>query len=187
MKAASARRLVGQATLLELSLAVIACALGAIFGIDPLATLSWPPHGLVAGAFAAVPLLLLFAVAWRSRVPGLRRIRTILESILPRLFAGVSTGGLATVCLAAGLGEEIFFRGFLQAALERGLGTSAGLTAASLLFGLAHPLSPGYIVVAGAMGAYLGWLWQLTDNLWIPVATHAAYDFVVLRVLLSRG
>ena len=97
MKAASARRLVGQATLLELSLAVIACALGAIFGIDPLATLSWPPHGLVAGAFAAVPLLLLFAVAWRSRVPGLRRIRSVASRIAARVSSARDWRGLRGV------------------------------------------------------------------------------------------
>ena len=35
--------------------------------------------------------------------------------------------------------------------------------------------------------AYLGWLWLASDNLLVPIVTHAAYDFAALVYLLRRG
>jgi membrane protease YdiL (CAAX protease family) len=177
---------VSTAVLLELSLAAVALVLGAIAGISPLRSLEWRLDDVALGCFAAVPLLAVFRIGWRSRAAALRRIREALERLLPEMFAGTSTVGLTAVSLAAGIGEEILFRGFLQGWLETILGPHGGLIAASLLFGAAHPITPGYAAIATLMGAYLGALWLATGNLLVPIVTHAVYDLIVLRVLL-RG
>ena len=91
------------------------------------------------------------------------------------------------VSLAAGVGEEVLFRGFLQAWFEARLGAVGGLLAASILFGAAHPITAGYVAIAALMGAYLGALWQWTGNLLVPIVTHALYDLTVLWILLDRG
>jgi membrane protease YdiL (CAAX protease family) len=148
-------------------------------------SLSAPAAGI--GALATLPFLLLFHLTWRSPAPMLRKIREELERMLPQLFADASTTGLAVVSLAAGVGEEVLFRGFLQAWFEARLGAIGGLLAASVLFGAAHPITAGYVVIAAFMGAYLGGLWQWTGNLLAPIVTHALYDLTVLWILLRRG
>ena len=51
---------------------------------------------------------------------------------------------------------------------------------ASLIFGLLHAVSLPYMVWATLMGAYLGWLLQFTQNLWVPIMTHTLIDLVGL-------
>ena len=50
--------------------------------------------------------------------------------------------------LSAGVGEEMLFRGVLQASISSWLGCAWGLVLASLLFGLLHPISLTYMVIA---------------------------------------
>ena len=174
------------AALLELVLAALGLVLGAIAGVAPLSSLSWSLRDIGLGALATLPLLALFHVAWRSPAAILRKIRDELERFLPEMFAGTSAFGLAVVSLAAGVGEEVLFRGFAQAWFATMLGSCSGLVMASLLFGAAHPITAGYVVIATLMGAYLGALWLASGNLLVPIVTHALYDLVVLRILL-RG
>jgi len=174
------------AVLLELSLAAVALALGAIAGISPVSSFSWRLKDVALGSLATLPLLALFRIGWTSRAVALRRIREALERVLPEMFAGTSMLGLLAVSLAAGVGEEILFRGFIQGWLETIFGMPGGLIAASLLFGVAHPITPGYALIATLMGAYLGVLWLASGNLLVPIVAHALYDLIVLRILL-RG
>jgi membrane protease YdiL (CAAX protease family) len=55
-----------------------------------------------------------------------------------------------------------------------------------VIFGLLHPITPGYILIAGLMGAYLGGLWMLNGNLLTVMVAHALYDFVALVLLLRE-
>jgi membrane protease YdiL (CAAX protease family) len=181
-----ARHVIATGSLLELALAALALALGAITAVSPLGSFSWNAPDAAIGALATLPLIALFRLAWTSRAPALRKIRDELERVLPEIFGDASTAGLAMVSLAAGIGEEMLFRGFLQAWLETMLGSLGGLLVASFLFGAAHPITAGYVVIATLMGGYLGWLWQASGNLLVPIVTHALYDLVVLRLLVSR-
>jgi membrane protease YdiL (CAAX protease family) len=54
------------------------------------------------------------------------------------------------------------------------------------LFGLAHPMSTTYVVLATVVGVYLGGLLLVTDNLLAPIVAHAAYDFVALVYLVRH-
>jgi uncharacterized protein len=97
---------------------------------------------------------------------------------------------LAIISVLAGLGEEMLFRGVIQAAVAQEIGGPRGmwlgLAVAAVLFGMLHLVTPTYAVLAALIGLYLGGLWLLCDNLLAPVTTHAVYDFVVL-VYLVRG
>ena len=64
-------------------------------------------------------------------------------------------------------------------------GRYVGLVAAAILFGLLHPLTPTYAVLAALIGLYLGWLRMATGNLFVPITTHAIYDFLVLAYLVK--
>jgi membrane protease YdiL (CAAX protease family) len=66
------------------------------------------------------------------------------------------------------------------------LGPWAALALVSVLFGLVHPITPAYAVLATLAGAYLGWAYLASGNLLVPVLAHALYDFTAL-VYLLRG
>jgi hypothetical protein len=87
---------------------------------------------------------------------------------------------------AAGLGEELFFRGFLQPALTGPFGEVGALVAAAAVFGAVHWITPFYALYAGVLGLYLGGLFLATGGIIAPVVCHAAYDAVALGVYLRR-
>jgi uncharacterized protein len=102
------------------------------------------------------------------------------------------------ISLSAGVGEEMLFRGVLQASLSAWLGVAWGLGLASVLFGLLHPISIAYMVITGILGLYLGavyaglvgmrvgpnWIGIEGGNLLTVMVTHALYDFGALGYLL---
>src|SRR5262249_55630916 len=106
------------------------------------------------------------------------------EEIRPT-FRHCTLAELAAVSVAAGIGEEMLFRGVLQALFTRWLGTWTGVVLASLLFGLLHPITALYVVLAAICGVYIGMCWIATDNLLVVMVAHALYDFIALTYLLK--
>lgn len=83
------------------------------------------------------------------------------------------------VALAAGVGEEIFFRGVLQRWL--------GVWGQAIVFGLAHA-GGGYvpqILFATGLGVLFGWLLKRGWSMWTLILAHALYDFVLLALALT--
>jgi membrane protease YdiL (CAAX protease family) len=179
-------RVLGLVVLVEGGLGVLALALGWLLGQPPLATWAWDVDAALPGVAACLPMLLLFLVCVSWPVGPLARIKQITRQVIRPLFASCTVIDLAGVALLAGLGEEMLFRGVLQAALADWLGAGAGLAAASLLFGLLHAITPTYAVLATLLGAYLGWVWMASGNLLAPVVAHALYDFVALLYLVRQ-
>jgi hypothetical protein len=174
------------AVLFEAGLGGLAWGLGWLFEEPPLASFSWALAPLGTGALASLPLLLLFAACVRWPVGPLRQIRQFSDEVVRPWFAPCTILDLAAISLAAGLGEEMLFRGLLQGLFGRWWGPWPGILAASVLFGLLHFITPTYALLAGIIGLYLGWLQQTTGNLLAVVVTHSLYDFVAL-VWLLRG
>lgn len=170
--------------LIEGSLAGLAWVLGWVVGQPPLEHCEADWNSVLLGVVAALPLLVVFVVSQRSRWAPFARIRKFFDDVLRPLFADASLLDLALISLAAGVGEEMLFRGVIQAALARWLGTAAGVALASVLFGLLHPITPTYALIAGAMGAYLGLIWLGTGNLLVAIVAHALYDFLALALFL---
>jgi membrane protease YdiL (CAAX protease family) len=185
--------LVPLAVAFEFGLGGVAALLGWLFGVNPFAALRWREpssllRSLACGLLAVIPPLILVAWAYRSRLGPLQRLRRLLDEQLMPHFADVTPPELAWLSLAAGVGEELLFRGFLQSALDARLNPDAlggwlPLILASVVFGMAHFLSATYLLLATGMGLYLGWLLIATESLWPPVVVHAVYDFVALRWL----
>jgi len=183
------------AVLFELSLAVIAGGVGWAIGVNPFRSPSVaaaPSFTWLVGlgVLAALPTLMLFFVLTTLPVPPLRRLRTWLQQQLKSMLGATSCLGLLAVSLAAGIGEEVLFRGLIQQATERWFGSAAGnvpaLVVASLLFGLAHAVTPTYFVLALVMGAYLGWVYQQTGSLYPPIIAHALHDWIALLWLVGK-
>ncbi len=66
--------------------------------------------------------------------------------------------------------EELVFRGYVLRAL-RPYGDWFAVAVSALLFGLMHG-NIAQIPFALIVGVALGWLYVMTDNIWIPVAVH---------------
>jgi membrane protease YdiL (CAAX protease family) len=100
----------------------------------------------------------------------------ISNMILP-IASKMDTMSAFLISLAAGIGEELFFRGFLQ--------VKFGIIFSSVLFGLVHflfdirkflPIVLLYIFI----GFIFGFTYELFGTLWVPVIFHCFYDFAAL-------
>lgn len=180
-----------QKTILRLTLIfegglfLLACLAGWILGEVPwVGGSGWPSvaTGLAATLPAAAALFWLARSGW----PPVARLMQEVEGRIAPLFARAGYLELAGISLLAGLGEETFFRGLLQAQLSKWLDPWLGLALASALFGAGHLITPAYAVVAGLIGLYLGTIFLLTGDLLAVIVAHALYDFLALLYLTDR-
>jgi membrane protease YdiL (CAAX protease family) len=178
------RQLVLLGVLFEGGLGGVAWLLGWALGQPCCETWHWDPRDAALGAAAALPMLLVFGVCLAWPIGPLRRIKKFSDEIIRPLFAPCSLLELALISVCAGIGEELLFRGVLQAAFSRWFLPWPGLAAASLLFGLLHPFTLTYILLATAMGAYLGLVWIAAGNLLVASVAHGLYDFLILAFLV---
>ena len=135
---------------------------------------------------ASLPLLVAMLLITHFPLGPLARLNRVVNEVILPLFQSCSALDFATISLLAGLGEELLFRGLIQALLARWLSPIAGLVLASISFGLAHTITVSYAVLATVFGLYLGLLWLWTDNLLVAITAHAIYDFVALVYLVQR-
>ena len=172
------------AALFEGGLGLLAFPLGWLFGQQPLETWHWGARDAALGAAAAVPMVLVGVLLSWWPVGPLQRIKAFVDELVRPFFERCTPLDLAVISLLAGVGEELLMRGVVQGALGRHLGPVPGLALASVLFGLLHPITLTYFLLASLAGAYLGAVWLWTGNLLVVVVAHALYDFLMLLYLL---
>ena len=175
------------ATLFEASMAAAAVGIGWLFAFRPAATFRLDAVDAGLGLAATVPALAFFGLCLKCPWGPLVRLRQLVDRRLVPLFRPCTICELAAISIVAGVGEEMLFRGLLQGGLAEWIGGPAGLwvglAVGSLVFGLAHAITPTYAIVTALIGFYLGWLWIATGNLLAPIMTHAVYDFIALVYL----
>ena len=181
--ATATRRFVRQALVFEGLLAVVALGVGVFMRTPPWRQVQGDASDVAWGFAAAVPLLAAMLLLRLSRRGPLGRLNQAVDRLVIPLFAPCTWSDFAAISLVGGFGEELLFRGVVQAVLGHWLGTVPGWLAASALFGLVHCITPAYAVIAALVGAYLGGLWLWRGNLLAPIVTHAVYDFVGVRYL----
>jgi uncharacterized protein len=187
------------ALLFEGGLGVGALALGWLLGHSPLVGISGESEqarnqvaAIGWGLVATGPLLVALVVMERFPVGPLGRLREMTTRVILQMFGGATIAQLAVVSVAAGFGEELLFRGLIQAGIQAGLspvisdipGMVVALVVASVLFGVCHWLNTTYAILAMLAGAYFGLLLLLTGNILAPIVAHAAYDFLALVYLI---
>ncbi len=179
--------------LFEASLVLVALGLGYWLEQPALQNLlsATPWENVLAvgvGLLATVPMLAALVIIRRLPWGPVQRLCRLVDEHLMPLFSDASLIGLLLLSLAAGLGEEVLFRGVLQDWFARWLGGDLGPWAAlllvSMLFGCCHWLNAVYAVFAFLVGLYLGMVYWLSGSLLSAVVAHAAYDFVALVWLL---
>lgn len=134
-----------------------------------------------------LPMLGMLFFFDRSNWKPIAQFRREVEEKIAPIFANARLPDLALIALFAGIGEELFFRGWLQGALTDRFEALWGILFASAIFGLLHYLSGTYAIYATLTGLYLGVIYQATGNLYIVAAIHALYDFIALVYLLRKS
>ncbi len=191
---------------------VMACGVA----LRPVELTGWSAVIVSAVGLGCVALVLWTVQRW----PGmLRRVPVavsvvvvalvLMAPIAMTLDRGTAVGPIALAVawrvIGAGIGEEVFFRGYVQSRLNEAFGRpwrvlgvrfGMGLVIASLLFGLIHALNPvdyfaGSFTFAWwhglttALGPY-GWLREKTGSVAAGAIAHALVD-VAAMALLAQG
>ena len=170
----------------ESGLGVLAWFIGWLVGVPIVEQFSWSLLDLVLGMAAALPLLGIFLLLIRARTPALDGLRRSVKEVIQPMFRACGLAELAVISVTAGVGEETLFRGVVQTATGHWLGPLPALILTSISFGLLHPLSKMYILLACGFGLYLGACWLASGNLLVVVVAHALYDFVALAYLVGN-
>ena len=167
----------------ECALLLAALAIGRLLGIPPFGRMEIDPAAVAYGVAATLPMLVLLYWCLHTGWTPMRRLVSLAEEHLRPYLAGASIGGIVLLSFMAGIGEEALFRGVIQTALAGRLPGWTAVGIGALLFGAAHWLTLSYAVLAGVIGVYLGVVFLLTGNLFVPIVAHALYDVVALSVL----
>ena len=192
------------AALFECALALLALLLGWALGPSARAMVpefnpeeSWPLiRGILWGCVAAIPILIAIELIRRIPWEPIRALERLTDDGMFKALMQLRPSELIVISICAGIGEELLFRGWLMYWLAEGAGAAAGsaaepialgaaLIVSSIVFGLFHPITKLYVVLATLMGLYFGGLVLYTGNLLVPIAAHATYDAVQL-VLTAR-
>ena len=136
--------------------------------------------GTVLGAAGAAVLAFVnfMLLRWAPDLPVIRSLRRVYREVFRPLFSRIGVRETILISMAAGVGEELLFRGAVQ--------QEWGLIPASLLFGAAHfggTGTLGFAVWAAAIGGFLGWLALAAQGLLAPVVAHMLYDALALAYI----
>jgi membrane protease YdiL (CAAX protease family) len=177
---------VAMAMFFEVGLGFAGVIVAALAGIDLKGQLGVSSGAVIRGLLACLPMLLMLLVLYHVKWKPLTELREEVERIVGELFGGSSWLELALVSIAAGVGEEILFRGVLQPLAIHWLSFWPGFILVAILFGLAHAMTKIYFIMAAVIGIYFGWLAMRDNNLVAPIVTHAVYDFLALVIIQHR-
>ncbi len=129
---------------------------------------------LLIGLLSGLGLVIVSRV-WSTRFASGRA----LTEAMAQAVGGLTPAGIAMLTLASSVGEELFFRGALQA--------QWGWVAASLLFGAAHfgptPGLRAWSVFALIAGGLFGALHEWSGGLSAPILAHAVVNGINLTWL----
>ncbi len=88
-------------------------------------------------------------------------------------------GGVVAIGLGGGLGEEVFFRGYVQTRLRSALGAWPAILITAAAFGLMH-FDLVHTPVAFLFGIFLGWITEKAGNIVPAIAAHVANNVMAV-------
>lgn len=113
--------------------------------------------------------------SWRSIADQMTVILTMADPTTRLL---ISLGA----AVAAPIGEELFFRGWLQPLLERRFGRVAAIVSTALLFSLVH-LEPVGFIARFELGLLFGLLRSWSGSIYPAMAAHAAHNLTSVAIM----
>lgn len=140
-------------------------------------------YPLVNLSFRVNELLPLPSWALAYEAQAERTLRSILQMNTPWIFLL----NLLIIGVLPGIGEELIFRGILQKELGGGFRSPIlGIWLAALIFSAIHMQFAGFLPRM-VLGVALGYLYYWTNNLWVPVITHAFNNGMQVALIYFTG
>lgn len=138
---------------------------------------------LIWGSILAVATFGL--VILLTRLPFSKSLREICKQLVP-IFEGLSLWKILAISLAAGVGEELLFRGFFQQWLAGYMRIEVAILLAALVFGYLHFASVSYFALTFVLGALFGITYAKTHSLLLVISWHAVYDMLIIWVFSRK-
>ncbi len=176
--------LVRLAVFFYVGLAAVAVLLNAVRGA-PLVPLGLDRPELLPALVLAVALALV-AVVFSQVATARFEWGRKLAAFFRRLLGQLGRGEVLLLALSSGIGEELFFRGSVEPALEALLGSeAAALLVTTAFFAALHtaPRSEGLLAwtaFAFVLGLVLGLLFLYSRSVLPPIALHFTVNFLNL-------
>ena len=123
-------------------------------------------YGLIPGLIIVmIDLILMYSLPARYFDDG---------GINEKVFQNRSIGDIFMIALIVAVSEELLFRGVIQ--------TTFGYIIASIIFSLVHfryLKKPALLISVLFISFYIGYLFELTGNLFVTITTHFIVDFLL--------
>ena len=150
-------------------------------GLEPLPWLSLLAWAVVLTVGGLLVIVIFRAIAHRLGVEE----SPLLRQLIPRTAEEKRVFGLLSV--AAGIGEEIAYRGYAIPMLAPSLGVGGAVVLTSTVFGALHGYQ-GWLGTTrtAVMGGFLAWGFLGSGSLWPPIVAHTAIDLLAGIVLGDR-
>lgn len=163
------------------AIGLVAFLLGALLNVPLAPQIKWNLSGVVTGVAAVLPLAAFLWWFVDTSHPTIARFREQQIEFFADIGFEFTPFRIAVMALAAGMSEELMFRGFLQTWITGFAPLAIAIVASNVVFGLLHMRTVLYAVIAGLVGVYLGVLYVVTDNLLVPIVAHGVYDLIALE------
>ena len=167
--------------LFESLLIVLAFGLALWWGIDLAGSIELSQGAVLLGIAAAIlPNLFLAWAAFGVRASWMVELRERTAKMMRQVF-GARPRPVAVVAVAfGGVAEELLFRGVLIPALGEYMPVWLAVVTVGAAFGLLHPLTRVYALLAALLGIFWGALFVWTGNLLVPIIAHALNNLIAV-------
>ncbi|MEI7474669.1 MAG: CPBP family intramembrane glutamic endopeptidase [bacterium] len=151
-----------------------------IFKINPVNFI----HFNVKTLLIAIPITLLLTIAnifalefLYKYVSFFKKLKEAYDHIVPML-KKITFPEVIMISLISGFAEELFFRGVIQSVF--------GILIGALLFGGFHvgnKKTIPYGIYAMGIGFFFGYLFHVSNNLFLPISVHILNNFIALNYM----
>ena len=150
---------------------------------------------LALGVGIAAAMGIIFTILDHIPWSQLKKVSEKTKEIINESLKSASHINRFLVCLMAGVGEEVLFRGFIFVAifefwpwgLDFNMNIIAAIIASSVLFGLGHSITLLYFILTALLGVAFCLIFLWTGSLIAPIVAHALYDFYAMETALKEG
>lgn len=146
------------------------------------------------GLAISAGMCLFFTILDLIPLKCLKDVSEKTKDIVCETFKNTTRFNRFLVCMQAGIGEEILFRGFIFIVifeywpwgLEFNMNIIAAIAISSILFGLGHCVTLLYFFITGLMGVFFCLIFLWTGSLIAPIVAHGLYDFYAMETALKE-
>ena len=163
-------------------LGLIAYGLSLLFKTPLAPQFHWSLTDTIIGLVATAPLGVFLLWFMRTNNSHFAKFRQSQIEFFANIGFEFTLPRMMLMALFAGIFEELLFRGVFQTALASILPAIAAILISSIAFGVVHWRTALYALIAGLIGAWLGIIFWLTDNLLVPMVTHGVYDLYAFMI-----